>query len=268
MVERGQAGGSATEMHIASTAQAERKPSFCPGSQTQLPALPGCVCWLRVLGGGEGAAPAPPQTPLLLLLLHPPLFSFHPKSPFSSPKNLPPPQETCETSPPGLDGKVEPCWSRRAAFDHPHLSFPIPRGIFFFTPRWWRHPGVSSPLPNFATALGAALEQPLPSPPGVSPLPPRFSVEGEAGWALPSSLCPSCPPRDGAGTGTELCHQPGPIPQLCPGTGLPLPPPCTWDMVHIIFFNLFFSFSPIFSPLHPAAPLQQPRVPLCWVPVR
>ncbi|XP_041326106.1 uncharacterized protein LOC121355026 [Pyrgilauda ruficollis] len=104
---------------------------------------------------------------------------------------------------------------------------------------------MGSPLPNSATAPGAALGTTFASSRCAASFPSRLSVAGEAGWAqprpvpelshqgwfwwMPGSSATSLPPLScapgmvlvdarGAGTGAEQCHQPA-TPQLCPRDG-------------------------------------------------
>lgn len=139
-----------------------------------------------------GSAPVPPpQTPLLLPLLHfPPLFFSN--LPFSPKRIFPPTKSVCvELHQPNLDEKVEPCWSRRAFFWSPSGCFSSSRSSGGVTLGIAEpDPGMSFPLPNFATALGAALGTTFAFYPCHSSFFPRGSPWNEKrSGHLPVSLC-------------------------------------------------------------------------------
>lgn len=181
--------------------------------------------------------------------------------------------------------------ARELFFDHLQSVF-LRHKTVEVSPWQFPDPGMNFPLPNFATALGAALGTTFAFYPCHFSFCPRgFPWNEKRSGHVPMSLCPDLSrPRDRFGgcqrmlaQGAELCHQPGcssmaephPIPQTCHRDGAPLPSLLLGKAgmcltILYVFFLTFSFFSWLFfSPPHPASPLQQPRFsPLCWVPVR
>lgn len=234
-------------MHIPSASQAVTNPRVVLGGKT------GCqnAAWRSVLGEGApgvrwvGVCSCP--TPSDPAASSPPAFStsfFFSNLPFS-PKRIFPPPKKCvcvELHQPNLDEKVEPCWSRRAFFGSPSGCFSSSRSSGGVTLGIAEpDPGMSFPLPNFATALGAALGTTFAFYPRHSSFSPRaFPWNEKRSGHLPVSLClfPTqgsfwrMPKDAGTGSGAlppawlllSSVPEPHPIPQTCPGTGLPFPP--------------------------------------------
>lgn len=241
-------------MLIPSTSRAETHPSFCAGRKKQLPKLGEGAG----LGWGLSCPPLRPRCCFPSCISH--LFSFHPKSPFSSRKNLCPPQEISKTSPAYCGWKGGSTVEQELCLITSNPFFSHLQGDFLSPPRWWRHPGVSSPLPSRAPAPGAALGAAFAFSPRCFSSAPRFPWKERPGGP-PRCRCPQ-PGQGMLAQGAELCPQPDPIPQL-----RPLPPPCTWEMFHNFVFFIFF---PIFSPSSTSCCLFATATipPLCWVPVR